>query len=89
MQWTRINKATLKKREMKGMPMQSTKSRTRKFCTLDHPETSEVEVGGEGKAVTVDVSTGAVLAHPKPTRSVKYQLNKEPLRVLLQKAILH
>ena len=63
-------------------------SRTRKFSMRDHPETSEVEVGGEGDAVTLPVSADEALAHAKLTSTLKDQLNKEPLRVLMHKVIL-
>ena len=73
------NNATLKKTEMKAMPMQITRSRTSKFCTRDHPDTSEVEAGGEGETVMLLVSAGEALAHAKPTRTLKDRLNKEAL----------
>ena len=60
-----------------------------RFSTLDHPETSDVEGGGQCEAVTVHVSAEEALAHAKPTRTHKEQLNKEALRVLTHNALLH
>ena len=82
------NKERLKRREMMAMPKRSTRSRMRKSSTLDHPETYEVEVVGEGGAVTVHVSAGEALAHVRPTWAHKAQLTKEPLRVLMHKVLL-
>ena len=61
---------------------------TRKFCTIDHPETSEVEVGGDGEAIRVNVSDDEALAPAKPTRTHKEQLNKQPLCALIQKLLM-
>ena len=49
-------------------------------------ETSKAEEGGAEEAVTVHISPREVNANP--TRTLKGQLNKESLRVVLHKVLL-
>ena len=69
---------------MKGTLMRTTMSRMRRFSTLGPAQTSEGEEDGEeGEAVTVHVLAREVKANP--TRTLKGQLNKETLGVVLHK----
>ena len=82
----RIKKASLKKRDIKTTPMQSTRTRTGRSSTLGNPENSEEVDGGEDAAVSVQVSAGEVNANP--LRTLNGQLNKESQRVILHKVPL-
>ena len=77
LQWMRLSKTTLKRREMKAKPMQTTRSRMGTSSTLCQPETIEAEDhGGEGAAGPVHVSVGACMANANATRNHNGQLKK-------------
>ena len=99
-----IKKAKLMKTQMKATTTQNTMRQRRNSSTLEHPETSEVEFGGEGEAVMVTseeefggdgeavmvlVSAGEVLAQANPARSHLERITKECLRVLTHRVPLH
>ena len=88
-QWMTNNNARMMKREMNRTPIQSIMMRMRKCSTLDHPESSEDEVGGDQETVMVPVSAGEALAHATPMRTHQERLNHEPLHVLFRKFLLH
>ena len=77
------------KTQMKATTTQNTMRQRRNSSTLEHPETSEVEFGGEGEAVMVLVSAGEVLAQANPARSHLERITKECLRVLTHRVPLH
>ena len=86
--WTIINKATRMKRERMAIPMQIRMCQMRKSSTLEPLQTSEVEDGEEGETVPVQVSAGDGLSQGNPTHINKEALNKEPQRMLMQRALL-
>ena len=83
------SKLRLKRSVTKATPKWTTRSRTRCF-TLEHKETSEDEdVGEEDADFRVQVTAGEGMANANSTRSNKGRLNKEPICVIMHKALLH
>ena len=74
---------------MKATLMQTMSSRRRRSSTQGHTETSEAVDGGEDAAVMDRVTAGEAMANANTTRTHKEQLNKEPLRVVMYKALHH
>ena len=64
--------------------MKTLSRRTRKCCSLAHPETLEDEDGGQGQAVIVPASASEALAQAKPP--LEDRLNQEPICDQTQKA---
>ena len=84
-----INNVTLKRRELRAMPMQSTMRRMRKCSPLNHRESIPGRGRWRGRSRYGSRTAGAALTLAKPTRTRKEQLIKEPLRVLMHKVLLH